>query len=207
MMEIFKFTELGTDQKKDNSHAIERENYTTISLAFTPPLTHKQISKALFRTALGFSWTRGMKGGPKRYLSPVEEEKLKEIIAVSSENFLPIDWHQMIDEILNLKQERIEEGADFLRKANCKQLLENFLSIQIIQPSRSWLNYFAERESLHLKNRRVIEENHISSDSVEEIRSFFMNFCPLINSVHPVLTYGADETMLKTISKGKVIVP
>jgi hypothetical protein len=113
-----------------------------------------------------------MKGCHKTYLFSIDEDKMREIIVVSSEILIPIDWHQMIDEILTLKQERLEDGADFLRKTNIKQLLAKILSIQIIPSSRSWLNYFAERESLHLKSRRVNEENHLSSCSVDEAQSF-----------------------------------
>jgi hypothetical protein len=68
---------------------------------------------------------------------------MRESIVVSAEIFIPVDWYQMIDEILTLKQERLEEGTDFLRKANCKQLSSKIMLIQIIPPSRSWLNYFA----------------------------------------------------------------
>ena len=74
-------------------------------------------------------------------------------------------------------------------------------------PSRSWVNIATEKMNAKLMKPSYVELDRYIFGNTEVIESFFDQHGDFINSFHPALVFGADETMLEPSVNKKICVP
>jgi hypothetical protein len=206
-MEFIDPSETSEEQLIIINARLNGEKYQEISEHFTPNLTKDKIVNAIMRAARGFKWERGQRAGSLPYLCPEDSEDLESNIRQAAADFAPMDWHEIIDHITKLKTERHRNGCLFLGKLKCDKLLSEYVMEHITPPSRPWLNNFVSSNALELRKNRIIDLSRIRSCTRDIIHGYFIKHGARFRDVPPQLIYGADETMLESLTNGKVVVP
>ena len=70
-------------------------------------LYNKNICNCLRRSALGYSWQKGMKGGGENYLCPSDMEHLKIQICSSANDGAPMDTSSVLIKAYDIKKRKI----------------------------------------------------------------------------------------------------
>ena len=170
-------------------------------------LHHSTIEIILKRSALGFEWNPGeSRGGQYPYLCPVDLEKLK----TTAESELAdedgaVDIYEFLDTAREIKTERIRKGVKFLLKCKCQKLAQTIADNEPLEPSRSWVNAQLEELQISLKKPVYIDAARRDACSKQRLVSFYEKHSQLISETPPELILGADETMLSTTYRGKVL--
>ena len=173
-----------------------------LNLNFTP----QKLGRFVKKTALGMPWDPESDGGRNPYLCPTDLELLK-IQATdrchSGTNFIEID--DFLEIASEIKVSRLIAGNHFLKFINSQKFAECFHGEEEVEPSRQWINSTIKEIGLSLEYPAALEEERFHASSKNLIRSFYSLFRPLIEACPPQLLFGADETMLKSIMRTKVL--
>ena len=169
--------------------------------------TPKQISTCLLRSSLGLKWDYGMVNGEHPYLCPADMRELADIVRSFAELGAALDTVEVLDESARLKGLRIAHALEFLSQIGCPELEKKLYDKETTAPTRTWINGVLEDLSVHIKNRRFIDPKRLEACSYEVIDSFYQAFGSLLQNVHPLLLFNADETSFDTKSKRKAVVP
>ena len=166
------------------------------------------IVTVLKRSALGFPWVPGKEqGGQYPYLCPSDMEKLKELAILNCNNSDgSIDPHEFLDIAREIKVSRISKAIIFLLKCNCSKIAETLSSEDEIEPSRSWINSVLEDVQLQFKKPVYVDSERADACSAQRLINFYINNKEIIQNCPIQLLLGADETMLNTTYRGKVLV-
>ena len=165
------------------------------------------IMTCIIRGALGFKWEKGMNGGERPFLCPADMRKLQDKIIQGSENGAHLEATDVLDFASQLKLERAQTALKFLKQTNSPTLADEVNHFIIEAPSRSWLNEVLDDLDAAIKSRRYIDPKRWLNCSKEIIRQYYVSYSNLIKEIPMCLLLGADETMLSSIRKGKVVVP
>ena len=190
---------------------IEHEKYSAICDLFFEEyqikLYDNKLSTALRRASVGLVWAPGMAGGQDPYLCSRDMDKLKSIMTKSIENGHPMDCADILDETQKIKYNRIQEAIEFLHCIKCDRLSFEFEDEWIQPPTRQWINGNLDDIDAHIINRRLIDPKRMDSCSYSVFEEFFAKFSTFIQSFHPALIFGVDETMIEPLPRKKVVVP
>ena len=116
-----------------------------------------QVCSCLYRTALGYPWFIGYKGGSDPYLSMYDETILVNYL---TENCLANDCgrtFEVLDAAQCLKRTRHEEAVSLLLGIGCEDLAAR-VNLDVSEPSRSWLNDFCQRNGLKPSSVSDVQE-------------------------------------------------
>ena len=165
------------------------------------------IETCIIRGSLGFKWEKGMNGGDRPYLCPADMRSLTAKIRENAENGDYLEATDVLDEASHIKLERAQKALMFLKQTNSPTLAQSVNDFIIEPPSRGWLNAVLDELDSAIKSRRFIDRARWESCSKAIIREYFIMHANIIKEVPRCLLLGADETMLTSIRKGKVVVP
>ena len=171
------------------------------------PLTKQALIHCLERSAEALRWTKGMKGGTDYYLSSPDFAKLKNKVFECAQNDDHLDPEGLLNEAFELKKARVEEGIQFLNETGSPNLADKLEAKPIFPPVRSWVNKRLEELESSLKYRRLIDTNRLLACTPDHLLKYHSNHAELMKNTPPALIFGADETMLDTSFKTKVITP
>ena len=172
-------------------------------------LYNNNITVCLIRSALGYTWFKGMKGGSDPYLCQADTEQLKMEILSAANDGSPLDTSNIITKAFALKKARYAFSFEFVQFANSSCLLGKLQEKLNDErpPVRSWINGVLVELDASIKKARFIDILRIICSTPDNINSYFDIAEELIRSIHPYLIFGADETMLFPSMKRKVILP
>ena len=173
-----------------------------LEIKFSPLTLARFISK----TALGYHWTYSDEGGRNPFLCPTDLKNLKneiEILIQSNSNY--IDPSMFIEKAIDIKSERLLSASKFLRIINCTKLALKIASMEPVEPSRQWIVSTSLSLGFSLDTVVTIDIDRYYCSSVNLLVNFYEKYEKLITSCPPQLIFGADETMLESHFKNKVI--
>ena len=169
-------------------------------------LTSLSLIRFIKKTALGLPWKENSLGGRPPYLNPTDLEELKresETRCKSGSNYIELE--DFLDIALELKVNRLMQASKFLKYIGSEKLAGHLVADEELEPSRQWINTTAEKIGLVLEVPAEIQEERFYAGSKRLITKFFTHFQSLIEQCPMQLLFGADETMLKSIIKKKVL--
>ena len=172
-------------------------------------LYHNNISICILRSAMGYVWTKGMKGGSDPYLCQADLEQLKMEIFSAANDGSPLDTANIITKAFDLKKARYAIAIDFIQFTNCSSLLGKIQQKQDEErpPVRSWINGVLVELDIAIRKTRIIDILRIICSTPENINRYFDVAVRVIQSINPYLIFGADETMLFPSMKRRVVLP
>ena len=173
-----------------------------LQIHFTPLTLGRFVKK----TAMGLTWEQNSDGGRNPFLCPTDFQKLKEMAldrCQSGTNYIELD--EFLEMALELKTSRLLLASKFLKFINCAKFASLLNADEELEPSRQWINNAAAKLELSLDYPTSIEEERFSAGSKKLIRKFYQLYKQLIETCPRQLLFGADETMLKSMMKTKVI--
>jgi hypothetical protein len=135
-------------------------------------------------------------GGRKPYLSDEDAQQLRSRIIEARLGYVPLNTPDVLEQAFVLKIRRLDSAVAFLAQAKCPRIADGLLQKGVVEPSRTWLNRFAEAFDLKLKYSRPIVTDRFSNGTRTKLSDFFEKFESLIRSFPPHLIFGADETMV-----------
>ena len=169
--------------------------------------TPKHISTCLLRSSIGLPWDYAEIKGNSPYLCTADLQELKNIVNTAAELGSALDTWEVLDESARLKGQRVLYAMEFLDQINCPELKKKLAEQDIYTPSRTWINGIIDDLGAKIKNRRFIDPKRLEACSYTVINSFYATFGSKLQNVHPLLMFNADETMVETKSRRKVLVP
>lgn len=166
------------------------------------------LSSCLFSSALGFKWDKATnKPGRRPYLCPKDLQELKNrATAMAREADGALDPAEFIDTAVDLKTSRISKATLFLWKIGCKKLALSIGSEETIEPTRPWVNDTVKEIGMQLKSPIYLDADRVNTGNLRKLISFYEQHEQLIENCPFQLMFGADETMLDTTLRGKLIV-
>ena len=174
-----------------------------LNIQFAPLSLLRFIKK----TALGYQWKPEERtGGRDPFLCHRDILQLKTIAQEkihNGSNFIELD--EFLDIVIEIKTTRLILASKFLKFINCKKISSTFSNDTDLEPTRQWINLVLEKLGLTLETPQEIEEHRWENCSKNLIKHFFTIHRELIEACPAPLLFGADETMLKSIMKGKVL--
>ena len=212
MVEFVDFEDFSENQKLVVQMKLDGASYEEIQKNYVDVFSKKiypsTIATILKRSALGFRWEHGEeKGGQYPYLCPKDYEELKQRCELlCNEGDGAIDPNEFIDIVREIKVIRCTNAGKFLKAANCPKLYNELLQIETTEPTRSWINHVLEKAQMHFKKPIYIDEDRMDFCSLRRIMDFYSKYETLIKQCPLPLLFGADETMLDTTFRGKVLV-
>jgi hypothetical protein len=135
--------------------------------------SHKDISKCLKRTALGYPFPKPQ-GGRKPYLSEQDASTLADMITDAQQNLAPMPIPDVIDAAYQLRIHRNHLATRLLGLLDCDQLSHQIQDLHIEPPSRGWVNFFSREFGFKLRFTRKIDPNRLSSGCRSKIKKFFL---------------------------------
>ena len=169
--------------------------------------TAKHISKCILRSSMGLPWDFAAYKGDYPYLCQEDLDRLKETVREASQNGHSMEVDEVLDEAMHIKTERIMMGIRFLTKLKCPILKEKLAAKSIECPTRQWINGILESLEGVIRNKRLIDSKRLEACSTNVITEFYVKFGNKIASTPPALLFNADETMMESKAKRKVVVP
>ena len=170
-------------------------------------LYENKLTTSLKRAAIGFGWTPGMTGGHDPYLCTQDMKELRESVQDAIMLGKPMECNEVLDEAFKIKVNRIYMAIQFFTAIECFRLINSFDEEWIQPPTRSWINLILEDIDAHIINRRLIDPKRLDSCSYAVVEKYFNDFGEFIRSFHHALIFGADETMIESLPRKKVVVP
>ena len=181
--------------------------YNTKNAASNQKLSREALINCIERSAIALRWEKGMSGGNDYYLSAPDFAKLKERVLESAADDNHLDPEAVIQVALELKKERFKKGVLFLANTGSPQLADKLDLKEIGPPVRSWVNKRLEELESSLRYKRLIDIKRLLACTPEHITDYHEKYHDLISGIPPALLFGADETMLDSSGKSKVITP
>ena len=169
--------------------------------------TPKHISKCLLRSSLGLQWNYGDYKGDYPYLCPADLERLKEEVRLAAESGHSMETDEVLDEAARIKTERLLTAINFLTQLKCPYLTDKITDKSVVPPTRQWINGILENLESFIRNKRLVDSKRLEACSYDLIRQFFTKFGHRIANTPPALLFNADETMIESKNKRKVVVP
>ena len=169
--------------------------------------TPKHVSTCLLRSSMGYHWDYSEIKGTTPYLCKADLNELKDIIRSAAEFGSALDTLEVLDESTRLKSQRVVYAMEFLTQINCPELKRKLGEKVIYTPTRTWINGVLDELEAQIKNRRFIDPKRLEACSYIVINSFYEAFASNLTNVHPLLLFNADETMIDTKSRRKIVVP
>ena len=172
-------------------------------------LTNQNIIACIRRSSLGYSWSKGTKGGSDPYLCPEDMSSLKMLIFSAARDSSPLDTSLAIEKAFELKKNRYAFALEFIIAVNAESLyseIEEKLNEEK-PPVRSWINGVLEELIVSLNTVRYVDILRIISCTPESINEYFDFTFEIIQRFNKYLIFGADETMLFPSIKRKVVLP
>lgn len=169
-------------------------------------LTPLTLTRFILKTALGYHWEHSDVGGRNPFLCPTDLELLKneiEILVRGQSDF--IEQSQFIEFSINLKSDRLFNASKFLNFINCKRLAKKIADIEPVEPCRQWICSTASSLGFTLSSVFTIDPERYYCSSADLLVRFYETYEKLITSCPPQLIFGADETMIDSDFKNKVI--
>ena len=212
-MEKFLLSNFTAEQKWILTRRFQGISYTRIRETWPfgerQSLHNQNIISCVRRSALGYAWSKGMKGGSDRYLCPADLEDLKMQIVSAANDGSPLDTSLVIDKAFELKKARYVFAKNFViamhSEVICKEIDEK--SDAEKPPVRSWVNGILEKLLISIKTARYVDILRIISCTPDSIASYFEYASAIIEKFHKFLIFGADETMLFPSVKRKAVLP
>ena len=155
---------------------------------------------------MGYLWEPDSVGGRDPFLCPADMEELKTMskdLCREGSNF--IELHEFLELVTSLKTSRILMASQFLRFIHCHKIATTFSDDFDLEPSRQWINTVIEKLDLSLESTQTIDEARWDSCSKNIIKNFYRTYRAVIEACPRPLLFGADETMLKSVMRGKVL--
>ena len=170
-------------------------------------LTKQALSHCLERSAVALKWEKGMKGGGDHYLSGPDFAKLKSKVLQSASDDEHLDPESVLNEAYELKTARIKEGILFLESTGSPNLAIKLEAEPVSPPVRSWVNKRLKELESSLKYKRLIDVKRIIACTPEHLSNYHTTHAELIRSTPAQLLFGADEVMMETSGRTKVLSP
>ena len=212
-MELIPFDSFPPMQQRILQHKLDNNYITYTKWIETVKNTEdyqfypKSLGRFILRSAMGYIWTpHNETGGNLPYLCPADFQELKNQtheMCVTGTNY--IEQNDFIDLATSLKTERILKAARFLRTINCPKFAEFLADATELDPSRQWMQSSAEELGLEFVAPKHVEETRVDAASLRLNMKFLIDHEEIISDCPPPLMFGADETMLKTLMKKKVL--
>ena len=210
-MDLLEVGDLSADQLFILRERIDGTSYRDIQSKWSEEkrefIRLESITTCISRGALGYRWEKGMNGGERPYLCPADMRRLHDNIVESAQNDAHLEATDVLDRASRLKLERAQKALTFLQKTNSPTLAADVDNYIIEPPSRSWLNDVLDQLDAAIKSRRYIDPKRWNNCSKQIIREYYTLHANIIKEVPRCLIVGADETMMSSIRKGKVVVP
>ena len=167
------------------------------------------IKRVLKRSALNLKWIPSeSKGGVYPYLCEHDmneiEKFTKEMSEADDGNVYILDF---LEKARELRENRLKNAIEFLNKCRCPRIAESIVFMEDIEPSRSWINEVVEKLNIHLQKPIYIDSDRRDACSRDRLINFYITFRDIITRTHRCLLFGADETMMNTTYRGKVLLP
>ena len=172
-----------------------RMSYSAIIRSVQGLQYNYQVCTCLYRTALGYPWYIGYKGGSDPYLARCDEMLLVNYL---SENCLANDCvrtFEVLEAAQCLKRTRHEEAVSLLLGIECDDLAQR-ISLDVDEPSRSWLNDFCMRNGLKLSSVSDVQKARYKNAYFENLAEFMGKIAPILAATPADLLFNCDETML-----------
>ena len=183
------------------------KNYNNKNAATNQRLSREALINCIERSALALRWDKGMSGGNDCYLSVPDFAQLKEKVLAGAAEDNHLDPEAVLQVALDLKKQRFKKGVLFLEHTGSPQLAEKLDKKEITPPVRSWVNKRLEELESSLRYKRLIDIKRIVACTPEHITNYHETHKELISGTPPALLFGADETMLESKGKSKVLTP
>ena len=168
----------------------------------------RDVVTCMINSALGFVWNKASnKAGRRPYLCPEDTKKLSESsLAIAHEADGTLDPAAFIDLAVDIKTARLTKAALFLWKIGCKKLAVSLKDEETVEPTRSWVNEEVKKIGMQLQSPLYIDSDRINTGYLGKLIPFYENNEEIITQCPIPLMFGADETMLDTTLRGKLIV-
>lgn len=159
----------------------------------------------IMRSAMGYSWHPGHSGGALRYLNPIKEQRLANLVEELCRDQESPSRYEVANLALSMRQEMLLEAHSSLIKRRCV-VLASKLEKQALAPTLSWLQGFCDRHDLKTTTAQFVERERTLSCNRAVVLEYWLKFLPLFNR-DPRLIFGADETDMRPSNRFKVIAP
>ena len=146
-------------------------------------------------------------GGGDHYLSGPDFAILKTKVLQSALDDEHLDPESVLNLALDLKTSRVKEGILFLEETGSHNLAEKLEIETISPPVRSWVNKRLEELESSLKYKRLIDIKRLLACTPEHLSAYHTANAEFIQSTPAALLFGADETMMETSGRTKVLTP
>ena len=174
---------------------------------FRTEISQEAIRTCIMRTALGFSWGKGMGGGNNDYLCPADLRVLKGNIRERTRVDKAFDTESILEEAFRLKQERHQIAIKIFTLLKGFYLALQLELKEIMPPSRSWINSVLQKVEAKLFYPIFLEAKRFFACRSDVITDFFNKFKNIFEDTHPALFFTTDETMFQLTRHNKVIIP
>jgi hypothetical protein len=164
------------------------------------------LQTCLKRAALGLTWLPGHKGGQRAYLCQDDADGFKRILQDRAEKMNCVTTPTAVRLARRLRGIRQRKAIGLLESIGLGGTAAQLRSQVIKDPDPTWLNHFAERMDLHLKNPQPIEQARRRACNTVAIETFFERFGALMQRPK-CLIINCDETHISSRKKFKVVVP
>ena len=188
-------------------------NHSRVSVAnkwndyFHETLSMQAVSACIKRIAQSLYWTKGMAGGSDFYLCPADIETLTENVIEHARHDKAYDSNSIIEEAHQLKVQRQKKIINALELLKAPKYAQSFAEKTIKAPSRQWLNSFLPKINCKLFAPLFLDSQRFWSCREDVIDAFYEKFGALISSTPLSLIFVADETMVQTTRRNKVVIP
>lgn len=165
--------------------------------------------RVLKRSALNLRWTpRDSKGGSYPYLCDEDMAELesftKDMANSDDGNVYILDF---LEKARELREKRLAKAIQFLMLCHCPKIAESIVYYENTEPSRSWINEVVEKLSIRLQKPIYIDVDRRDACSRDRLVNFYLKFKTIISETPKCLLFGADETMMSTTYRGKILLP
>ena len=150
-----------------------------------------------------------MKGGADNYLCPEDLNQLKQQICSAANDGSPFDTSLVIDKAFAIKKARYLKAIDIVNLLHAETLNGEIQEKMESErpPVRSWINGVLEEILCSIKTTRYVDILRFIASTPENIRQYYALAQQIIESFHPYLIFGADETMLFPSMKRRIVLP
>ena len=164
-----------------------------------------QIVRALRATALGYRWNPTSEGGRPSYLSPYDEVTLVQSLTESARSLNSIPRWVFQNIAHEMKLQRVAAARSALISIGSVKIATSIEDPE--PPDDTWVNAFAQRNNLRIKNSEELEEIRKKTCDRIRVATWFRQFGGLIKAYHESLIFNMDETGVSSNRKYKVVVP
>jgi serine/threonine protein kinase len=186
---------ISADQREIIADRLNGVSYAALIQKYEILRSNACITKCLKRTVMGLPYPAG-KGGRKPYLGKEDAERLKEQVKERQDIICPMTVVDLMEAAQALRQHRYDEAVKCLCSTHSLGCVAGLGPVEVIPPSRPWVNSFAQKCALVLKYLPQIDLNRLTGATIQKISAFFDEFENVIPQYPPQMIFGADETMV-----------